>query len=95
MQFDLKSDFSIDDVHRYYYSHPVARKFTENGFSRDVAQSRHSKCVKDYVVWKALLNIQPRHQLNGLRIPMDPKHELYPKSLQQKYKSILTSMTRI
>ena len=39
---------------RYYDQYPLAKNFAENGFARDIAQSRHSKCIKDYVVGKAL-----------------------------------------
>ena len=54
MQFDLKPGFSPEDVSRYYDRYPVARMFTENGFSRDIDQFHHSKCLKEYVVGQAL-----------------------------------------
>ena len=59
MKFELKTNFSIDDVRRYYDAHPIARKFTENGFSRDLAQCHHSICIKDYVIGKALKHTIP------------------------------------
>ena len=59
MQFKLKPNFSTNDVRRYFDAHPTAREFTENGFSRDVSQSRHSIPVKDHVVGQALKHDTP------------------------------------
>lgn len=52
--FDLSKRFTLEDVRRYYDQHPIAKNFTENGFRRDVAQSRHSQVVKDFVISQGL-----------------------------------------
>ena len=54
MGFSLRHDFEVENIKRYYNQHPIAKQFTENGFSRSVAQDRHSEAVKTYVAAAAL-----------------------------------------
>ena len=46
MQFELKPNFSIDDVRRYYDSHLIAKQFAENFLSIESFSGAYFKSGK-------------------------------------------------